>query len=91
MTSARALVDGIFDHACDSRAASAETISSELHVAPPRIARNQRRGARRQLCHELVRDGSFDDDPLRGHADLPLVHECAEVRASGGFVQIGVL
>jgi len=54
------------------------------------IAGWQLAGAGRQLGEELISDRLVDDDPLRRHADLTLVHECAEDGGIDRAVDIGV-
>ena len=74
------------------RAAASVPISDPSGVLPLRgIAGDQRSGFGREFCHESVGNLLVHDDPLGRHADLALVHECAEGRSGDRCVEVGIV
>jgi hypothetical protein len=61
------------------------------HDMAARIAGRQLAGAGCQFGDKLIGDRLVDDDPLRRHADLTLIHEGAENGGIDRTVDIGVV
>ena len=84
---ARAVVDKCL-HALDGGLVDERT---DLRVGLERIAHLQGGRFRGELAAKRLGDRLFHDDPFRGHADLPLIHEGAEIRGRYGGINIGVV
>ena len=64
---------------------------SERGLGQARVAGDERSRLARQRIDERVRDALVDDDALRRHANLALVHEGAEGGGLHGLAEIGVV
>ena len=64
---------------------------AENNFAFPRIAAGQRLHLGDEFLRERVGHLFVDDDAFGRHADLPLIHECAEGGGIDGGIEVGVV
>src|SRR6202034_262533 len=75
----RALGNGVVDQFLHALHGAGIDQAAKLRIWAEWVADFQRATLGRELFREFLGHGFFDDDALRGHADLSLVHERAEI------------
>ena len=86
----RAFGDGVVDKLLDALHGAGINQAAELGIGAERVADLQRTALCRELLREFLGHGFFDDDALGGHANLPLVHEGAEIGGVDCGIDIGI-
>src|SRR6202034_1817240 len=86
----RALGDGVVDQLLHALHGAGIDQAAELRIGAKRVADFQRATLGCELFREFLGYGFFNDDALRGHADLTLVHERAEIGGRDGRVEVSI-